>query len=100
MVKQREREKSSGKSKTMEGGRNIRGKKNTKREGGGGLLAEFNDPSKSVGGESASKLLTRIKYWRVSCRSARRPRWSALVNPIEYSITAGTGRDTYVVSQL
>lgn len=82
----------------MEGGRNIRGKKNTKREGG--LLAKFNDPSKSVGGESASKLLTRIKYWRVSCRSARRPRWSALVNPIEYSITAGTGRDTYVVSQL
>lgn len=78
----------------MEGGRNIRGKKNTKREGEGGLLAEFNDPSKweeFVGGESASKLLTRIKYWRVSCRSARRPRWSALVNPIEYSITAGTG---------
>lgn len=54
-----------------------------------GLAGEFNDPSKSVG-ESASKLLTRIKYWRVSCRSTRPPRWSALVNPIEYSITSGT----------
>lgn len=74
------------------GERNIRGKNNTKREGG--LLTEFNDPSKSVG-ESASKLLTRIKYWRVSCRSTRPPRSSALVNPIEYSITSG---DTYTRS--
>lgn len=92
MVKQRERERKIQRKVEDNGrGEEHRGKKNTKREGGGGLLAEFNDPSKSVGGESASKLLTRIKYWRVSCRSARRPRWSALVNPIEYSITAGTG---------
>lgn len=90
MVKQRERERKIQRKVEDNGrGEEHRGKKNTKREGG--LLAEFNDPSKSVGGESASKLLTRIKYWRVSCRSARRPRWSALVNPIEYSITAGTG---------
>lgn len=70
-----------------------RERKTIRSNGGDGaserVFGEFNDLSKSVG-ESASKLLTRIKYWRVSCRSTRPPRWSALVNPIEYSITPGT----------
>lgn len=58
----------------------------------------------------ASELLTRIKYWRVSCRSVHAtPRRDAtprpaLVNPIEYSIMergrgGGEGLHTYVVGR-